>query len=124
MSAEMKRFEDLKCWQEARKLVRRVYAISAEEPFSRDFGLRDQIRRAAASIMANIAEGFGTFSDQEFIRFLGYAKRSGLEVQSHSYVASDIGYINEEVFNEIFQQSDKCVRYLKSFIKYLNRKTQ
>ncbi len=78
----IQRFEDIQVWQRARELVREVYAISGRGAFARDTGLRDQIRRAAGSVMHNIAEGFDVGSDAEFIRFLGYARRSATEVQS------------------------------------------
>jgi four helix bundle protein len=84
-----RRFEDIRAWQAARILTAAVYAASKQRPFSRDFGLRDQIRRANVSIMANIAEGFVHRSDREFVRYLFAAKASTAEVQSHLYVALD-----------------------------------
>ncbi|MFB6273721.1 MAG: four helix bundle protein [Salinibacter sp.] len=83
------RFEDIQAWRAARELTRAIYDVTSRSPFSRDFGLRDQIQRASVSIMANIAEGFDSASDQGFIQFLGYALRSATEVQSHLYVALD-----------------------------------
>jgi four helix bundle protein len=94
----IKRFEDLHAWQSARELVRMVYEDTGQKEFSRDFGLKDQIRRAAVSVMSNIAEGFGSGSDAEFVRFLGIARRSDSEVQSQSYVALDLKYISQEHF--------------------------
>jgi four helix bundle protein len=91
--ALIKRIEDLQAWQEARRLVRDVYRISREGALARDFGLRDQIQRAAVSVMANVAEGFDCESHIEFARFLGFARRSSVEVQSLLYVALDTGYI-------------------------------
>ncbi len=96
--ALIKRFEDIVAWQEARKLVQNIYKITREGAFSRDYGLRDQIQRAAVSIMTNIAEGFDCESHIEFGRFLGIARRSAVEVQSLLYAAWDIGYIDENVF--------------------------
>src|SRR5206468_174602 len=81
--------------QSARKLVAAIYRVSKEGEFARDFGLRNQIRRAALSVMANIAEGFSYRSDKEFAKFLLIAKASALEVQSHLYAALDQGYLTE-----------------------------
>lgn len=121
MGKKIENFEDLDCWQEARTLVKLVYQITATAPFSRDFGLRDQIQRAAISVMANIAEGFETYSDPEFIRFLGFSSRSCAEVRSHLYAALDLEYIDETLFDEIRQQTRKCSNYIKAFIKYLKQ---
>lgn len=85
----VKCFEEINAWIEARKLTKRIYDITNETRFSKDFELKDQIRRAAVSIMANISEGFDSQSNEEFIRFLIYARRSSSEVQSHLYVALD-----------------------------------
>ena len=76
------RFEDLPCWQKARELCRAVFSIIGQGPFAKDFGLKDQIWRAAGSAMDNIAEGFDDMSAKEFIKFLGYSLRSCSEVQS------------------------------------------
>ena len=81
------KFEDLIAWQEARKLVSMIYKITSDGLFSKDFGLKDQIQRAAVSSMTNIAEGFDNESTVEFARFLGMARRSSVEVQSLLYVA-------------------------------------
>jgi four helix bundle protein len=104
----IKRFEDLLAWQEARALAQSVYRISGQEAFLRDFGLRDQIRRAAVSAMANIAEGFDCESRVEFARFLGIARRSVVEVQSLLYIAHDAGYIDEAVFQSHYAQAAKA----------------
>lgn len=106
--ALIKRFEDILAWQEARKLVKDIYRITREGAFSKDFGLRDQIQRAAVSVMANIAEGFDCESHIEFARFLGIARRSAVEVQSLLYAAQDSGYINEETFKIEYAQADKA----------------
>jgi four helix bundle protein len=87
------RFEDIQAWQAARELCKSVYRLSGDDRFSRDFGLRDQTRRAGVSIMANIAEGFDSHSNPEFIQFLYYALRSASELQSHFYIAQDQDYV-------------------------------
>lgn len=85
------RFEDILAWQKARELTREVYRLSAEGAFARDFGLRDQLRRASVSIMLNVAEGFARRTNREFIHFLGNAHGSAAEVQAALYVALDCG---------------------------------
>lgn len=122
MEKRIKKFEDLDCWQEARKLVKLVYQTTTTHPFSKDFGLKEQIQKAAISTMANIAEGFDAFSNPEFIRFLGFALRSCSEVQSHLYAALDIGYISPNNFYEVYEQGKKCSNYIKAFLKYLRSK--
>ena len=87
--ATVKQFEDLNVWQEARQLVSAVYAASRARAFSQDFGLRDQIRRAAVSTMSNIAEGFERGTRKEFVQFLNIAKGSNGEVRSQLQVAAD-----------------------------------
>lgn len=109
------RFEEIKGWQEARDLTKQIYQITLRPPFNHDFGLSDQIRRASASIMANIAEGFDCESKVEQSRFLGYARRSAVEVQSLLYVAIDAGYIQQEVFNVHYQQADKTKALVGGF---------
>ena len=86
---KIEQFEEIEAWKVARELTRDIYALTRQQPFSTDFGLRDQVQRASVSVMANIAEGFDGRSTREFIRFLGYAFRSATEVQSHLYVALD-----------------------------------
>jgi len=89
----IKNFEELIAWQKSRELAGCVYALTRQDKFSRDFGLRDQIQRATSSVMHNIAEGFESGSDPEFVRFLKMARRSAGEVQSQLYLALDVGYI-------------------------------
>ena len=101
------KFEDLIAWQEARRLVSMIYKITSDGLFSRDFGLKDQIQRAAVSSMTNIAEGFDNESTVEFARFLGMARRSAVEVQSLIYVALDANYVDEESFKTHFDQARK-----------------
>ncbi len=93
-----RRPEDLIAWQKARLLTRRIYALTGEARFGRDFGLRDQSRRAAVSVMSNIAEGFERGGAAEFRHFLLIAKGSCGEVISQLYVALDIGYLQEDQF--------------------------
>ncbi len=99
--ATIKKFEDIQAWQKAREITKKIYLLTATEKFSKDFGLRDQIRRASVSIMANIAKGFGRKTNKEFANFLVYSNGSASEVQSHLYVALDLEYIDQTSFDEI-----------------------
>ena len=113
------RFEDLECWQEARKLVNMVYNITNNAHFKRDLRLSGQIQAAATSSMANIAEGFIRRSHKEFIQFLFIAMSSIAEVESHLYVALDQKYIEEKEFKNIYNQAEKTAKMLSNLIKYL-----
>ena len=119
---KIERFEDLDCWKAARVLVNLVYSLSSGQLMNKDFGLRDQVRRAAVSVMANIAEGFSTRSNQEFIRFLDYSTRSAIEVQSHLYVALDVNYIEKKDFDGAYNKAQDCINLCKGFIRYLRGK--
>ncbi len=105
--ALIERFEDILGWQEARKLVGEIYQLTNTGALAKDFGLRDQLQRAAVSAMTNIAEGFDCDSQVEFARFLGIARRSAAEVQSLLYAALDIGYIDEKIFQAEYEQARK-----------------
>jgi four helix bundle protein len=98
-----KKFEDLIFWQKARELTELVYSFSKSGTFSKDFELKGQIRRAAVSVMANIAEGFGRGGNKEFIQFLFVSKGSLTEVQSHLYVALDQEYIDKKQFQTVIK---------------------
>ena len=120
----IKRFEDIECWKIARDLSRMVYSLAKGTAFARDFGLRDQITRAAGSTMHNIAEGFDAETNPEFIRFLRFSKRSATEVQSQLYVALDQGYISQEQFDDTYEHARLVRAKEGAFIHYLsnNRK--
>lgn len=117
--ALVSRFEDIQGWQEARKLVKMVYLLTDTGKFTKDFGLRDQLRRAAVSAMSNIAEGFDCDSKVEFARFLGIARRSAVEVQSLLYASLDIGYITEEECKEYYEQARKTKALIGGFKRSL-----
>ena len=118
---KIERFEDVKGWQEARVLTNLVYDVSDSGALAKDFGLRDQIRRAAGSTMHNIAEGFDAGSDAEFVRFLKYARRSASEVQSQLYIALDRHYITQDQFQRIYDQATSVKKLINAFIGYLRR---
>lgn len=113
------KFEDIEAWQLARKLTRAIYAVSSEGQFARDFGLRDQLRRAAVSVMSNIAEGFDRGGNKELIQFLFIAKGSAAEVQAQLYIALDIGYLKQEQFQELYNLAGDTARLIGGFIRYL-----
>lgn len=113
------RFEDIEAWKSSRQLTNLVYSHTNQTVFSRDFGLRDQIRRASVSVMSNIAEGFESRTDMQFINFLGMARASAGEVRAQLYIAPDQKYITEEQFKETFDVCQICARQIASFIKYL-----
>ena len=115
----IKRFEEIKAWQEARELAKVVYAATRSAEFAHDFGLRDQIQRAAVSVGSNIAEGFARNGNKEFVKFLWVAKGSAAEVQSQLYTAKDIGYITDEQFKSIYDKAESCIVLIYRFIKSL-----
>ena len=104
----IKRFEEIVAWQEARKLAKMVYAVTREGAFAKDYGLRDQIQRAAVSVGSNIAEGFERSGNKEFAKFLWIAKGSSGEVISQLYTALDIGYISDAQLEELATQARHC----------------
>lgn len=115
------KFEDLPIWKEGRELTRKVYSCSRRKPFVSDFPLVDQIRRACISITSNIAEGFDARSNAEFIRFLGYARRSISEVKNQLYVALDENYITHDEFSSLYEHSSTISKMLCGFMQYLKR---
>lgn len=118
--ATIERFEDIQAWQKARVLVKEVYSVSNAGRFAKDYGLRDQIRRAAVSIMLNIAEGFARKTNKEFNQFLVIAHGSSAEVQSALYVALDQGYMTSSEFDTLYRLADEVSRMIMAFSRYLN----
>jgi len=112
MGQKVERFEDLIAWQKARQLTAEIYRVSAQDDFAKDFGLKDQIRRAAVSVMSNIAEGFDRASRSEFHQFLVIAKASCAEVRSQLYVALDVGYIEQETFDNVNSSTSELSRII------------
>jgi len=117
--AKVERFEDLKCWQEARVLVKEIYILSENGKLAKDFDTRSQLRRAALSVMNNIAEGFGKYSNKEFIRFLDIANNSASEVKSILYVLIDLNYFPEEELVKLQAKADEVKALSLALIKYL-----
>jgi four helix bundle protein len=117
----IKNFEDLDCWKKARELAGYVYNLTRKEKFSRDFGLRDQIQRAAG-VMRNIAEGFESGYNPEFIRFLKMARRSAGEVQSELYLALDAVYITEDELKKAYALAAESKKLINGLITYLAKR--
>ena len=115
----IERFEDIEAWQLARELARKVYTLTKNTNFARDFGLRGQIQDAAGSSMHNIAEGFDSETIPEFVHFLRYAKRSCTEVQSELYMALDQQYITKAEFQNVYEHAGRTRAAIRGFINYL-----
>jgi four helix bundle protein len=118
---QVKNFEDLESWKDARALTRAIYQLTRDPKFSKDFGLRDQIRRAAVSIMSNIAEGFERGGNQEFVQFLYVAKASCGEVRSQLYVALDQSYVTQKDCEELTKSFRRLSIMISNLIDYLKR---
>ena len=117
--ATFKKFEEIECWKRARQLTRRVYEVTNTPAFAKDFGLKDQIRRASVSVMSNIAEGYDRSGTAEFVHFLATAKGSAAEVKCQLYVAKDQGYIQEDAFIELSALASETGSMLAGLMKYL-----
>ena len=117
--ATIKRFEEIKAWQEARELAKLVYKVTRGIVLAKDYGLKDQIQRAAVSVGSNIAEGFARNGNKEFAKFLWIAKGSAAEVQSQLYTAKDIGYISDADFNSVYEKAESCIILIYRFLKSL-----
>ncbi len=115
------RFEELECWKQARILVNIVFDLCEKEPLSKDFGTKDQIRRASISVMNNVAEGFGRHSRKQFLLFLDYSTASCMEVRSMSYVLVDRKYITHDEFEKLYNQTIACTNLNIGLIKKLER---
>jgi len=119
--AKIERFEEMEAWKCARRITQLIYQISSEGSFAKDFALVNQIRRAAISIMSNIAEGFERNGDKEFVQFLTISKGSCGEVRAQMYVALDQKYVDESKFAEIESKLVETSRMLSGLIKYLRQ---
>jgi four helix bundle protein len=117
--ATIKRFEELHAWQRSRTLANDIYSITRTGGASRDFALRDQLRRAALSVMLNIAEGFARTTDPDFFRFLSYAHGSVAEIQAALYLSLDQQYIDADQFDRIYKLATETSVLIKAFQRYL-----
>ena len=117
---KIKKFEDLESWKKARKLTNSIYEATAGGSFTRDFGLKNQIRRASISILSNIAEGFERGGDKEFLQFLAMAKGSCGEVRSQLYIALDQAYLSPDLAGELCKTAEEIGRLISGLMKYLS----
>ncbi len=117
--AKITRFEDLICWQLARKLANVVYKMTNQNQFSQDYELKKQIRRAAISSMTNIAEGFSRFHKKDFIRFLDISQSSTEEVKSLLYIALDQNYFTKDLFTETYALANETKRVTLGLLKHV-----
>jgi len=119
--AKIERFEDLQSWQKARQLANLIYDLSEHSKFAKDFRLSGQIQDATGSVMHNIAEGFDSGTNPEFIRFLKISRRSASEVQSELYLALDRSYINQDELNLAYSLATETKRLINGMIGYLRK---
>ena len=111
-------FRDLEVWKKARERALDVYRLTADGPLARDFGLRDQMRRAAVSICSNIAEGNDRNSDKDTARFLFMAKGSSAELMSQAEIALGVGHLGKADAKKLIDSCDEVSRMLRGLIKY------
>ena len=119
--AKIERFEDIQAWQKARNLVKEIYSVSNSGIFAKDFGLKDQIRRAAVSIMLNIAEGFARKTNRKSCQFLVIAHGSAAEVQAALYVALDQSYLTSEQFQSLYKAAEETSKMIMGLSTDLNK---
>jgi len=119
--ATFRSFEEIDAWQKARVLVSEIYSVTDRAPFSKDLGLKDQIRRASISVLSNIAEGFERDGKKEFIQFLSVAKGSAGEVKAQLYVAMDQGYLTQSEFDKVAALVNETGRMIGGLIGYLKQ---
>lgn len=119
--AKIERFEDIESWRLAREVTNLIYEASSTGPFSKDFALCNQIRRASISILSNIAEGFERDGNKEFLHFLAMAKGSCGEVRAQLYIAHDQNYLDAAAFADINAKLVETSRLLAGFIRYLRQ---
>ena len=122
MTEKIRTFQDLIAWQKARTLTSAIYKITAAGEFARDFGLKDQIRRAAVSVMSNIAEGFERGRPSEFHQFLSIAKGSCAELRSQLFVALDAGYIRRSDFDVLMDSAVEVAKIVGGLRAGVQRK--
>jgi four helix bundle protein len=118
------RFEEIEAWKTARELTRMIYALTEQGNFARDFGINNQIQRASVSVMSNIAEGFESRTQAQFLEYLGYSKASAGEVRCQLYIAIDLKYLSPEQFQQVFDLADKSSRQIARFMDYVETHPQ
>ncbi|HEY6246226.1 MAG TPA: four helix bundle protein [Pyrinomonadaceae bacterium] len=119
--AKVKKFEEIQSWKKARSLTKEIYSTTLIGSFAKDFGLKDQIRRSAVSILSNIAEGFERGGDKEFLQFLAIAKGSAGELRAQLYVAFDQQYLSQKQFESLSQEAMEISQLISGFMRYLRQ---
>ena len=119
--SKIEKVEDLISWQKSKDLTIEIYKITKNNDFSKDFGLCNQIQRAAVSIPSNIAEGFGRGGNKEFLQFLSIAKGSLYELKTQLIIAFEIGYINDIEYNKLKNDSEEIGKLITGFMNYLGK---
>lgn len=116
-----KQFEDLEVWQRSRHFSALIYKITDEGSFKKDFGLKDQLRRASVSVTSNIAEGFERNGNKEFVQFLSYAKGSSGEIRAQLYIAKDLEYVTADRFAELSSKITEISKMISGLMNYLKQ---
>ena len=114
------RFQKLEVWQDARRLNLEIYRLAGKFPAAEQFALTSQVRRAAVSIAANIAEGSGRNSDKDFAHFLEQSYGSAMELASHLFLASDLGYVEQKPVESALEQIDSLAIRMAALNRSLN----
>jgi four helix bundle protein len=122
--SKIERFEDLKCWQDARKLVSNIFLVSRKGELAKDYDLKSQFKRASLSTMNNIAEGFARYHSKEFVRFLDFSQSSSAEVKSMLYVIEDLEYLDKEAVNKLHKNVDDLRNQTLGLIRYINKRNK
>jgi len=118
---EIRSYRDLKAWQKAMELSRRIYAATKDFPRDERYGLTSQLRRAAVSVPANIAEGWGRNVRRDYLRFLRIARGSIFEVETLLILATDFGYLANTAPGGLMSLASECARTLQGLIRSLER---
>lgn len=119
--SKIEKIEDLIVWQKSRELAKEIYKLTNKGNFSKDYSLKDQIRRAAISVPSNVAEGFGRGGNKEFVQFLFISKGSLFELRTQHYLALDLEYMTQNEFSELNNLVDEIGKLLNGFINYLQK---
>ncbi len=119
--AKIDSFEDLVAWQKSKPFAVKIYKVTDDGKFARDFGLRDQIRRASISIVSNVAEGFERKGNKEFLQFLFYSLGSVAEVKTQLIISYELNYIEENTFNELNEQIIEIQKIIKGLVSYIKQ---
>ena len=121
--SEISSYRDLDVWKQSRQLVKSVYQLSKSFPKEEQFGLTNQLRRAAISVPSNIAEGSGRNHSKDSIQFFFIARGSLYEIETQLIISFDLEYISESQLQEVLVQVTRCKKLLNGFINYFQKQT-